>query len=76
MNFFDIVEPHLKMLTKNEQVLFDYVVSNMNKIKNQSIREVAGETYVSTATFLRFVKKIGFGCKLIPETTLKRGYNE
>ncbi|AHA04448.1 MurR/RpiR family transcriptional regulator [Pediococcus pentosaceus] len=60
MNFFDIVEPHLKMLTKNEQVLFDYVVSNMNKIKNQSIREVAGETYVSTATFLRFVKKIGF----------------
>lgn len=33
MNFFDIVEPHLKMLTKNEQVLFDYVVSNMNKIK-------------------------------------------
>jgi RpiR family glv operon transcriptional regulator len=60
MNFFDIVESHLNMLTKNEQVLFDYVVSNMNKIKNQSIREVASETFVSTATFLRFVKKIGF----------------
>lgn len=60
MNFFDIVESHLSMLTKNEQVLFDYVVANMDKIKNQSIREVAGETYISTATFLRFVKKIGF----------------
>ncbi|MCC3237674.1 MurR/RpiR family transcriptional regulator, partial [Pediococcus acidilactici] len=60
MNFFDIVESHLSTLTKNEQALFDYVVSNMDKIKNQSIREVASETYVSTATFLRFVKKIRF----------------
>lgn len=60
MNFFDIVESHLSTLTKNEQALFDYVVSNMDKIKNQSIREVASETYVSTATFLHFVKKIGF----------------
>ena len=58
MNFFDIVESHLSTLTKNEQALFDYVVSNMDKIKNQSIREVASETYVSTATFLRFVKNI------------------
>lgn len=60
MNFFEIVNPHLSSLTNNEQALFDYVVKNMNQIKNQSIREVAGETFVSTATFLRFVKKIGF----------------
>ncbi|WP_412989891.1 MurR/RpiR family transcriptional regulator [Pediococcus siamensis] len=60
MNFFEIVNSKLGSLTKNEQALFDYVVKNMNKIKNQSIREVASETYVSTATFLRFVKKIGF----------------
>lgn len=60
MNFFEIVNPHLSSLTNNEQSLFDYVVKNMNRIKNQSIREVAAETFVSTATFLRFVKKIGF----------------
>ena len=60
MNFFEIVNAHLSSLTNNEQALFDYVVKNMNQIKNQSIREVASETYVSTATFLRFVKKLGF----------------
>ena len=32
MNFFDIVESHLSTLTKNEQALFDYVVSNMDKM--------------------------------------------
>lgn len=60
MNFFEIVNAHLSDLTPNEQKLFDYVVAHMDQIKNQSIREVAGETFVSTATFLRFVKKIGF----------------
>lgn len=40
MNFFEIVNPHLSSLTNNEQSLFDYVVKNMNRIKNQSIREI------------------------------------
>ncbi|MCY9806010.1 MurR/RpiR family transcriptional regulator [Lentilactobacillus senioris] len=60
MNFFEIVNAHISSLTKSEQALFDYVVKNMDQVKNQSIREVAAETFVSTATFLRFVKKIGF----------------
>lgn len=60
MNFFEIVNAHLSGLTANEQKLFDYVVKNMDQIKNQSIREVASATFVSTATFLRFVKKLGF----------------
>ncbi len=60
MNFFEIVNSHLGSLTKSEQDLFDYVIKNMDQIKNQNIREVAAETFVSTATFLRFVKKIGF----------------
>lgn len=60
MNFFEIVNAHLSELSPNEQKLFDYVVTNMGQIKNQSIREVASATFVSTATFLRFVKKIGF----------------
>ncbi len=32
----------------------------MQKIQGESIREVSSLAYVSTATFLRFVKKIGF----------------
>lgn len=32
----------------------------MQKIQGKSIREVSSLAYVSTATFLRFVQKIGF----------------
>lgn len=60
MNFFDIVKPHLKSLTDNEHTLFDFVIKNMSEISTLSIREVSSMAYVSTATFLRFVRKIGF----------------
>lgn len=60
MDFFEIVNPHITDLTKNEQILFDYVMSNMDVIKNKSIREVADDCFVSTTTFLRFVRKLGF----------------
>ena len=60
MDFFNIVEPHLKELTENEHHLFEFVVQNMEKINGCSIREVASMAFVSTATFLRFVRKIGF----------------
>ncbi len=32
----------------------------MDQIQNKSIREIAAACYVSTTTFLRFVRKIGF----------------
>lgn len=60
MDFFTIVESHLNSLTENEHHLFDFVVQNMDQINGKSIREVAAMAYVSTATFLRFVRKIGF----------------
>ncbi|MEI5992728.1 MurR/RpiR family transcriptional regulator [Candidatus Enterococcus mansonii] len=60
MDFFEVVTPHVSELTKNEHLLFDYVVKNLNEIKNKSIREVADDCFVSTTTFLRFVRKIGF----------------
>lgn len=60
MNFFEIVSSHLKDLTDNEHKLFEFVVSNMENINGKSIRSVASMAYVSTATFIRFVKKIGF----------------
>lgn len=60
MNFFDIVGPHLKELSGNEYKLFDFVVKNMDQVNGKSIREVASLCFVSTATFLRFVRKLGF----------------
>lgn len=60
MNFFDIVGAHIAELSKNEQALFDFVIKHMAEINGKNIREVAALTYVSTATFLRFVQKIGF----------------
>ncbi|MFS0784281.1 MurR/RpiR family transcriptional regulator [Bacillus sp. 1P06AnD] len=60
MDFFEISSQHVSTLTRNERILFDFVVKNMDSIKNQSIREVSAECFVSTTTFLRFVRKIGF----------------
>lgn len=60
MNFFEIASSHLKDLTDNEHKLFEFVVTNMDKINGKSIRIVASMAYVSTATFIRFVRKIGF----------------
>ncbi|HAT55660.1 MAG TPA: MurR/RpiR family transcriptional regulator [Lactobacillus sp.] len=60
MNFFEIVSTHLQSLTDNERKLFDYIVKHMSDVKDMSIREVSATCFVSTATFLRFVRKIGF----------------
>ncbi|WP_129045604.1 MurR/RpiR family transcriptional regulator [Companilactobacillus metriopterae] len=60
MNFFEIVNSNVDSLTNNEQKLLDYVIKNMDQIKNKSIRELSSECFVSTTTFLRFVRKIGF----------------
>lgn len=43
MDFFEISSKTVASLTRNERILFDYVVKNMNLIKNQSIREVSAE---------------------------------
>lgn len=60
MNFFEITGAHLKELTENEHKLFEFVIANMEKINGKSIRTVAAMAYVSPATFIRFVRKIGF----------------
>ncbi len=60
MNFFEIIKPYVEKLTKNEYTLLDYVIKHMKEIQNKSIREVAAACFVSTTTFLRFVRKIGF----------------
>ena len=60
MNFYEIVNGNIEKINKNEQILLDFVIKNMDSIKNKNIRELAAECFVSTTTFLRFVRKIGF----------------
>ncbi|BDR56925.1 MurR/RpiR family transcriptional regulator [Xylocopilactobacillus apis] len=60
MNFFEVIQPNINKLTKSEYSLLDYVVKNLTDVQHKSIREVSAECFVSTTTFLRFVRKIGF----------------
>ncbi|SIS63387.1 MurR/RpiR family transcriptional regulator [Salimicrobium flavidum] len=45
--------------------LYDYIVKNSDKVIYMRIRELAEETHVSTATILRFCRKVG--CEGFPE---------
>ncbi len=60
MDFFEISSKYMSSLSKSEKVLFNYVVKNMDQLKNKSIRETSDACFVSTTTFLRFVRKIGY----------------
>ena len=56
-------ENMIKKLTENEKRVYRYLLSN--NIENLKIKEIAKDTYTSTATVIRMAKKLGF-----------RGYKE
>lgn len=60
MNFYEQTSNLVKKLSSNEQIIFTYVVKNMQEVKNMSIRDLADKCFVSTATIFRFVKKLGY----------------
>ena len=47
-------------LNEAEMCVYNYVVKNLNHILNLSVRELADEVHVSTATVMRFCKKMGY----------------
>ena len=49
----------LSTLNELEISIYNYIVKNQEKIATMKIRELADEAHVSTATILRFCKKIG-----------------
>ena len=49
----------LESLNETETYVYNYVVKNTKKVLNESIRELANDTHVSTATVMRFCKKMG-----------------
>lgn len=46
-------------LNETEAQVYNYVMMNRNKVMDESIRELAHDTHVSTATVIRFCKKMG-----------------
>ena len=59
-DFYRSTQETVRDLNKTERKLFDYVVKNMDKVKQMSIRELAAEQFLSTATIFRFAKRLGF----------------
>ncbi len=59
-NFFEVTNKVLSHLNSTERVLFDYVVKNMDEVKNMSIQKFAKTNYLSTTTIFRFTQKLGF----------------
>ena len=49
----------LNSLNKKEEAVFNYVERNREKAAYMNVRELAEECDVSTATILRFIKKLG-----------------
>lgn len=47
-------------LNEAEMCVYNYVVKNLKHILNLSVRELADEAHVSTATVMRFCKKMGY----------------
>lgn len=46
-------------LNETETYVYNYIARNTKKVLNVSIRELANDTHVSTATIMRFCKKMG-----------------
>lgn len=59
-DFFEVTQGGLERLNLTERKLFDYVVKNMDQVKDFSIQRFASERYLSTTTIFRFAKKLGF----------------
>jgi RpiR family glv operon transcriptional regulator len=59
-DFFEATQDALPLLNKTERTLFNYVVKNMDTVKDMSIKKFATEHYLSTTTIFRFARKLGF----------------
>jgi len=60
MDFFSITSKYINSLNANEKEIYNFIVRNMEEVKNYTIRELASKCFVSPATIIRFLRKIGF----------------
>ena len=59
-DFFEATQETIRDLNQTERQLFDYVVKNMDAVKDMSIQKFAADWLVSTTTIFRFTQKLGF----------------
>lgn len=59
-DFFTATAPYLPFLNKTDRSIYEYVTQNLERVKDESIRSLSHECFVSTATMFRFVQKLGF----------------
>ena len=60
LDFFEATQETIRTLNQSERELFEYVVKNMDEVKQWSIQKFAAEWLVSTTTIFRFTQKLGF----------------
>lgn len=60
MDFFEHVNKHVRELNTSERKIFEYVVRNIDDVKDMQIRTLAAQCFVSTTTIMRFTRKLGF----------------
>ena len=63
-------------LNETEAHVYNYVLNNKEKVLEKSIRELAHDTHVSTATIVRFCKKLGCEGFLELKYKLKKSITE
>ena len=60
MNLIDKLDINQKKLSTNEISLLNYFLKNAEKINQKKVKDVANETFNSTAYVVRFCQKLGF----------------
>lgn len=56
-----IIESNQYQLTKREQIIAKYIISNVESVPNKTITELSRQINVSEATITRFCQKLEFG---------------
>jgi len=59
-DFYVVIENEIASLNNNEKKVLEYVVKNIDAVKDMGIRDLADEMFVSSTSIFRFVKKLGF----------------
>lgn len=52
---------NIKALNKTEASIYNFIIHNMEAVVDMNVRELAEKTFVSTATIVRFTRKMGCG---------------
>jgi len=60
LDFFEITSKHVPHISSSEREMYNYIIRNMDEVKRSTIRELAAKCYVSPATIIRFLRKVGF----------------